>query len=228
MTTNVLESLLTPGVNWAESDYATLRLRLDLFDDYILARRFEGGLPGALFMVDPLDVAARLADLNLGTGLLPRDCLFWHRRNGAERLAIAIAPAVWRVSMAGEKLTWQVPLPWLILAGCGQAYQLYATRERPEKGETRLYHAPVPNMSGNVCRGNVPFPVASAGTMWQAWDAFINSGFNRDLSTNKSREYPNDITEQWRYLHLSAAAEYPLDDLLEYNRTLKNLVEGTL
>jgi PRTRC genetic system protein B len=219
------------GLVWNDADYAGLRLRLDLFDDYITAQRFEYGQPGALFLVDPLDLAARLADLTISTCLLPPNCLFWQRANGVERLAVAIPPAVWPVSIYGEKLTWRVPLPWLVFCGCGLNYQVFAfggLLQPTDPGE-KLYHAPVPNMGQNgVCRGSAPFPAAAAATINAAWDAFISSEFNSHLANGKSRAHPDNVLNQWRALHLAAEPEYPVADLVETKHTLKDLMDGKL
>lgn len=208
-----------PGLE--PDDLAALRLRLDCFDDFIVAVSYRDGEPGPLAALDPLDVAAALAGLNIGTPLLPRNCLFWQAGH-QERLAIYIEPAVWVVRIP-ERLA--VPLPGLVWLGRGVEYQLYAVKDKWPGPETVLFNPPTPNVSsGGICRGNVRFPVASAATIWAAWGLFIESEFNNHLSNQKSRKYPYGVLDAWR--ELDGAPSYPLGDLVHAGRTLEDLRDG--
>lgn len=215
-----------PAINWGEEDYARLQMRLDLYQDMIVARKFHQGKGGPLYVLDPLDLATVLADLTISTGLLPEGCLFWSRKDGAERIGVYVPPKVWPVSIQGQERTWRVPLPGLVFVGFGKKYGMYAVKERPAGWKVKLYNAPCPNVSGNVCTGSAPFPEASAATIWQAVEAFFTSGFNNHLVNNKSRQHPNDVLAVWRELHEARARRYPLGDLVESGYRFKDLVEG--
>lgn len=215
-----------PGIDWAEGDYTSLQMRLDLYRDMIVARKFEAGQGGPLFVVDPLDLASVLAGLAISTGLLPEGCLFWSRKDGQERLGVYVPPKVWPVSIFREEQTWHVPLPGLVFVGAGKKYELYAVKERPGV-KVKLYNAPCPNVSGSVCTGSAPFPEASAATIWQAVEAFFTSGFNGHLVQNKSQRQPADILAVWRELHEARARKYPLADLVEAGISFKRVMEGS-
>jgi hypothetical protein len=228
-----------PGVTWDDSDYARLRLTLALYDDMIVAHRPAlHGEPASSFVVDPQELAQRLTGLPVESGLLPRDCLFWQRRNGQERLAVYVPPQVWPVTVAGEG-RWLVPLPGLVFVGHGTRYAAWAVVPPddapagwlPDAGST-LYNCPTPNVSSNgVCAGNVPFPAASSGTIWAAVNLFFESDFNNHLSNNKSQRHRDSILKLWRELHDAGADSYPLDDLIK-NRdhtagyTLRHIMEA--
>lgn len=222
-----IPELVLPALAWEEEDYASLRLRLDLYDDAIALTRFKEGQALSRFLVDPLDVATALAGLNINSGLLPEGCLYWNRRHGQEGVGVYVPPRVWTVAVRGEAQAWRVPLPGLVFAGRGYDYQVWAVMERPGQAGQQLYLAPCPNVHPDgVCRGSAPFPPASPATIWQAVEAFFSSRFNHDLSNNKSRKYPNDVLDHWRELDGVGAEEYPLDDLVGTNMTLRGLMDA--
>lgn len=230
MKTNGVYTPIFADVPHEDEEYASIQMRLDLYEDLIVATRYKAALPDATFVVDPMDLASALGNLQVGTGLLPKGCVFWSKRGRKERLAIYIEPRVWPVSVSREKRTWHVPLPGLIFLGHGREYQIYAVKEAPaDDVRLALYTAPVPNMqtSGGraICQGTAPFPVASSKTIWQAATVFFESGFNADLGQNKSRKYDKNILRMWRVLNRARATEYPLDDLVRSGLTLNHLLE---
>lgn len=219
---HILANIVVPGVKiWDDGEYARLRFRLDGYDDFIVARKFDGdGKPGAYYSLDPLDAAAALAGINIGSPLLPDGCLFWQRADGGERLAIYAPPQAWpvHVSAGPERETLIVSMPSLIWIGQGAKYSLYAVKgtERPA-ADTKLFKAPCPNVSDNICRGNVTFPAAAADTIWPALRLFFESDFNNHLSDGKSRKHPAGVLEMWREL---AGGPWPEDDLIGAEVTL--------
>lgn len=230
--TSLIEPVYTPifpDLNFDSDAYAHIQMRLDLYEDMIVATHYDNTEPGASFVVDPMDLAAALGDLPFGSGLLPKNCLFWSKRGGHERLAVYIEPQVWAVSIERDKRTWHVPLPGLVFLGHEQRYEIYAVKEEPTADNLRLpvCIAPVPNMtpgSRSICQGNAPFPVAASGTIWQAVSAFFESGFNEHLVQNKSQKYPDNILRMWRILNRVQATEYPLDDLVSHHMTIRDLL----
>lgn len=224
----ILANLVVPGVNFDNDAYAVLKMRLDLYDDIILARKYDHGTPGPAFALDPLQVAAAIDNLIISSPFLPQNCLFWQRAGDGERLAIYCEPQVWPVHvLAGERMRWLVPMPGLVWVGGGEKYELYAVKDSEWPGpETPLWVAPVPNMGGNICHGNVEFPAAGAGTIWQALRLFFESDFNDHLSNDKSLAYRGSILEQWAKLHEAAAEIYPEDDLVGARMTLGKLMEA--
>lgn len=226
--------LVYPNLRWGEDEYAALQGRLDMYSDFIVLSKYRAGQATEQYVVDPTELAAAITDLDLNSGLLPRDCLFWGKRHGADRLGVYLPPQVWPVVVRGEPQAhstgsgqaWRVPLPGLIFIGHQYDYALWAVTERPADTGAPLYLAPCPNVSQQgVCRGNAPFPKAGPATIWQAVEVFFGSKFNQDLSNGKSRAYPDNVLNQWRALHLAGADSYPLDDLAPTNFTLRRLLD---
>jgi hypothetical protein len=212
-----------PQLRFDDEDYARIKMRLDLYTDYILATKYDKrGQSGATFMVDPADLASAVSGLSVTTGLLPRNALFWGKKGSVERIGVYLKPQVWPLSVNGDKLTWHIPLPGMIFIGEGKRYELYAVKEYPVSGTT-LFNAPVPNLSNAVCTGNVSFPKAGVKTIWQAVDAFFQSGFNNHLANGKSRQEPENILRIWRLL--KGEQEYPLYDLVEAGTTIKKITQ---
>ncbi|RMG72447.1 MAG: hypothetical protein D6722_05410 [Bacteroidetes bacterium] len=227
-----LSDLVFPGIRWEEPDYAHLVGRLDVYNDFIVFSRFRDGKPQEQYLVDPVEVAIALGGISLGSGLLPPNTLFWGRQNGYVRLGIYLPPRVWPLSIraadvAADGRAWRVPLPGLLFVGHNYDYNLYAVADTPPLGpDTPLFVAPCPNIfPEGVCRGSAPFPPASPGTISQAVEAFFGSRFNHDLGRNKSKKHPERILDQWAELEQAGAEEYPLDDLVPTNLTLRKLAD---
>jgi PRTRC genetic system protein B len=222
---SLLANLVVPGVSsWDDGDYAKIRLRLDCYDDFVLAQKYESDKPkGGLYALDPLDVTSAIGGLTIGSPLLPEDCLFWQRADGAERLGIYVPPQVWpvNVSVGGSRERLTVPMPGLVWVGQGTAYRLYAVKGVTWPGkDTELWKAPCPNVSDNICRGNVEFPAAAAGTIRQALGLFFESDFNDHLSNGKSKRYPRSVLPLWRELSAAGAEAWPEGDLESAGTTL--------
>jgi hypothetical protein len=236
----VIPDLIYPDLGWGEDDYARLQARLDFFSDFIVLAKIKAGEITERYIVDPTDVTAALAGVNLSSGLLPDNCLFWGKRNGNDHLAVYVPPQSWLVSVRDEAQApstgpsassgsisgqaWRVPLPGLVMIGHEYDYTLWAVTDRPTEENIPLYMAPCPNVHPEgVCRGNAPFPKAGPATIWQAVDVFFSSRFNRDLSNGKSQAYPDCVLDQWRVLIESGTESYPLDDLVKTDLTLREL-----
>lgn len=221
---------IIPGVAWGADDYTSLRMTLHLYDDMIVATKHGEGSEST-FVVDPLELAQRLGGLDVQSGILPRNCLFWQRRGGQERLAVYVPPQVWRVEIAANGRRIEVPLPGLVFVGQGKRYGAWAVVE-PEQAPagwlphagTALYRCPTPNIGDDgVCAGSVRFPVAGAGTIWAAVSLFFESRFNDHLSNGKSQRHPDCILEMWYEIADSEA--YPVDDLVKAKSNLGGLME---
>lgn len=231
-------TLVFPGIAWGDADVARLRVRIELFDDLIVLAKFNQGQRVEHFVVDPEQLAIVLGGLSLGSALLPKNCLFWGKWQGADRLGVYVPPQVWPLTVreggqqahsTGSGQAWRVPLPGLIFVGHEGDYWLWAVKERPDSAEIPLYIAPVPNISTKgVCHGNVRFPKAGCSTIWEAVERFFSSRFNHDLSRGKSRAYPDCVVEQWQALYTAQATVYPLDDLVEAGGTLGAILNAQL
>ncbi len=221
-----IPDLIYPDLKWNDDDYARLEGRLDLYTDFVVLSKFFAGETTEQYVVDPAEVAAALAGVDLGSGLLPEGCLFWSKRGGWDRLGVYVPPRTWLVTVRNEPQAWRVPLPGLIFTGHEYDYSLWAVTERPAARQAPLYMAPCPNVSlDGVCRGSAPFPRAGTTTLWQAVDVFFSSRFNRDLSNQKSKAYPACVLDQWRALHQAGAEVYPPADLVPTQLTLGGLID---
>lgn len=225
----LLPNLIFPDLTLAPDDYAKLELRLDFYSDFIVASQFENGQQAVpAYVVDPLQLAAALGGINLNSGLMPPDCLFWGMSGGYPRLGLFVSARVWSLPLRheGKTKTVQVPLPPLIFIGHRYDYAIWAVTERPTSLNAQIFIAPCPNIGliTGVCQGNVTFPQAGNSTIWQAVEIFFSSKFNSDLGQHKSQHYPDNVLEQWLALDQAAARHYPLEDLLP----VKNLTMGRL
>ncbi len=68
--------LMEDGIGVDVGHFQTLLARLDLFNEAIVLTRYEEGVERSCFEVGPDELAAAFAGLPIGTGLLPRECLF--------------------------------------------------------------------------------------------------------------------------------------------------------
>lgn len=122
-----------------------------------------------------------------------------------------IPPQQYRVQLVQKK--YSLPLPGLLLSGQQQTYSLWAVKNLEFTPNMRLYQAPLPNIhaNGRICWGELTPPIATPQTMEAAWQMFISSAFNSDLSQYKSKAEPEDLLKHLR--SLQGNAQYPLDDL---------------
>lgn len=191
-------------------------LRLDFYPGYIIRTVFDG-LAICQTALDPHDVAVALSDAAIASPILATSCgevLFWSRQDGHDQIGLYHRPARWRVQLAGSQpLT--IPLPGLLFVGHYAQYWLFACKERPTTPTSRLYLPPCPNLfdSGQVCRGNVPFPACTMATISDAFQLFLTgSEFNNHLSRRRCRSYPENCLTLWQ--KLAGKRRFPLSELL--------------
>jgi len=205
--------------------HQTLVARLDLFSEAIVMTRYGNKGAVSCFEVSAEALATAFSGVLVGTGLLPRECLFYARAGNEERLAIYVPPEQWTLVTTED--AFDVPLPPLIWSGCGRKYHVWAVKQRPGERE-RLFHAPFPHVfpDGRVCVGNVKFPVCSARTIHQALALFLKSEFNGHLASGKSESYEDNVLMLWDEIHDGSA--FPLDELVKTQRVLDDVIKGRL
>lgn len=206
----------------AEIEEDPLQLRLDFHGESVMMHDFDGGVVRTK-LVSALDVAHALArELDLDTGLLPRDTLWWAKTASGVRAAIWREPRVWTVRLRerydAKPRRIRVPMPGLVFV-CPpgrQAPYVFAAREQPHTLDQQLYHCPTYNVfaSGRVCTGSHLFPADPA----QIPDAFFESHFsvNPDTARDKSQRHPDDVGRLWT--ELKSQTTYPLEDLVPQMR----------
>ena len=223
----MVPDLINPLIKWSQNDKATLEATISLFTDFIMFTKYKEGEVTDNYCVHPAQVAAALAGIDLSSGLLPQNCLFWSKKDGFDRLGVYIPPQLRYVTLRNEARAWRVPMPGLIMIGHDYNYSLWAVKVAPTDLKVPLFLAPCPNIHpGGVCQGNAPFPRAGTTTMWQAVDVFFSSKFNRDLGNKKSKKFPENIVDGWEALHQADAETYPLDDLEPANLTLERVIHA--
>lgn len=218
-----------PEIEWNDREYAQLRGRLHLFEDHIVLEKIDGDQTIESYIVDPADLAARLNNTSLTTGLLPKNCVFWARENGHEKIGVYLEPQIWPLSVQGEKETCHVPLPGLIFVGHEKKYTALAIKEAGwPNGQAELYHAPMPNiyLKTGICSGNIKFPLCDSNTIWTAVEMFMQARFNDHLANNKSKKYKATILDQWHILSKNKAKQYPINDMISTGLTLSDFLWG--
>ncbi len=197
-------------------------MRLDFHGESVVLHDYASGVVRTK-LVSALDVAHALArELDLATGLLPPDALWWAKTASGVRVAVWREPRVWAVRLREGYDTpprrLRLPMPGLVfLCGPpGQPPYVFAATARPRRPEDELYHCPTYNVfpSGRVCPGSHAFPSDPA----RVPEEFFRSYFSRtgDTTRGKSRRHPDDIGALWA--ELDGQGTYPLDDLVPVMR----------
>lgn len=205
-----------------------LRLRLDFHDESVVLHDFSDGAGGRshtdgvtsrVRLVSALDIAHALArELNLTTGVLPPDAVWWANTASGTRIAIWRAPKVWDVTLRegydGPPRRLRLPMPGLVFVclPAAQSPYVFAAKARPATASDQLFRCPTFNVfeSARVCAGSHKFPADPA----RIPEAFFESHFSMtgDTMRGKSRRHPDNIGTLWTELH--GQEQYPLGDLV--------------
>ena len=207
----------------------TPQLRLDFYAGYIIRTLFDGQAVSQ-HAVDPHDVASALSNAAISTPILCGDEVFWSRRDGHEQIGIYVQPQRWHVQLQNQPGPITIPLPSLLFVGHYTQYWVFACKERPVSAASRLYAAPCPNVfpSGQICRGNVPFPVCSMATIRDAFQLFlVESEFNNHLANGRCRSFDGHCLHLW--MHLAGKRRFPQSELVAAgSHTLREVRERCL
>jgi hypothetical protein len=212
------------------------RLRLDFYSSAVLMSRWDEDGRSSTYPVSVHDVVSACTRVEVSSGLLPANTLFWKQRANQAEIGIYVPARRWKVQCEtandSENQSYHLPMPPFVFIGSGTAYQIFAVKKRPKVGvgqgyknrQTRLYHAPCPNVnpSGSICQGNTPFPICSPETIHRALDLFMEGSlFNGDLVTNKCQSHPDDVRFLWA--KLDGRKRFPLGELVGMQRNLSHL-----
>ena len=197
-----------------------LRVRVDFHDECVVVRDYgDGRGTTRTKLVSALDVAHALArELDLSTGVLPPDALWWANTSNGTRVAVWRAPRVWSVSLRetyeGAPRTLRLPMPGLVFVCLPppQAPYVFAAPTRPAAASEQLYRCPTFNVfeSGRVCVGSHKFPHDPA----RIPEAFFESHFSSaaDTMRGRSRRHPDNVGRLWT--ELDGRSDYPMKDLV--------------
>ncbi len=195
-----------------------LRLRLDFHQDSVVVHDY-GKAVVRTKLVSAIDVAHALAsELDLSTGLLPPDTLWWAKTSSGMRVALWREPRVWKVRLRerydAKPRRLKLPMPGLVFVciPARQAPYVFAAMSRPRSEDDQLYHCPAYNVfdSGRVCTGSHLFPTDPS----KVPEAFFESHFSvtGDTARGKSQRHGEDIGLLWA--ELDGQPDYPLEDLV--------------
>lgn len=201
----------------------TPRLRLDFYNTAVLMSRWEDDGRLTTYPVSVHDVVSACTNVQLSSGLLPPNTLFWKQQANQVMLGIYVLARQWRLQT--ENRTYRVPMPPFVFTGYGSSYQAFAVKKRPSNEHDRLYHAPCPNVhtTGGICQGNTPFPICSPRNIQAALTLFLeDSLFNADLSRGKCQSHPEDVRELWA--ELDGRKRFPLGELVPTGRTMNSII----
>jgi hypothetical protein len=197
-----------------------LRLRLDFHDEQVILHDYKESMV-RVRRVSALDIAHALTrELDLSTGLLPPDSLWWTKTARGIRVAVWQEPQVWTIRLRMEYATrprrFRLPMPGLVFI-CHPATEppyVFAAKVRPRSTEDQLFRCPTYNVfdTGRVCPGSEAFPLDLAATP----NAFFRSYFSPHSGHGKSQRHPGDIGQLWTELHRQR--DYPLEDLVPHLR----------
>ncbi|MCP4417752.1 MAG: hypothetical protein GY805_14100 [Chloroflexi bacterium] len=199
------------------------QLRLDFYSTNTLMSQWQADGRLVTYPVSIHDVVTACTSVEMSSGLLPPNTLFWRQQANQTMLGIYVPARRWRVQT--DERSYHIPLPSFVFVGHGTSYKIVAVKKRPQNGNHRLYHAPCPNVhsGGNICPGNAPFPSCSPETIGTALQLFLEgSAFNADLSGNKCKSHASDVRQLWG--ELDGKKRFPLKELVSTQRTLQNLL----
>jgi hypothetical protein len=117
----------------------------------------------------------------------------------------------------------EIPLPALLLLGCGNSYYLWATLDRNITQKSKISHAPFPNLdnSGSICFGRNAAPECRLDCLETVWQLIMDSPFNNHQSANRCRTEPDDARKL--LLSLNGKKTFPKNALIQTNYTVADL-----
>ena len=194
-----------------------LLLRLDFHRESVVLHEYQDGAASTR-LVSALDVAHALAnELDLDTGLLPPDALWYVKTATGPRVAVWRPPRVWTVRLREQygrhARRFRLPMPALVFVcpPAAQAPYVFAAAARPRSLDEQLYHCPLFNIfrNGRVCPGTHVFPRDPARIPEDVFRSYFSPAGD---SRGRSRGHPEDLLALWT--ELDGQPTFPLDELV--------------
>jgi hypothetical protein len=117
----------------------------------------------------------------------------------------------------------EVPLPTLLLIGCGQRYFLWATLDKTITEKSKICAAPFPNLdqSGSICFGRNVAPECRLDRVESVWRLILESPFNNDRAENRCRTHAGDVRKL--LFTLDGKKTFPKNALIKTEHTVAEL-----
>lgn len=117
----------------------------------------------------------------------------------------------------------ELPLPTLLLLGCGQKYYLWATLEKTVSSKSKICAAPFPNLdnSGGICFGSNLAPECRLETIESVWQMIFDSPFNNHQMQNRTLTHKTDARKF--LLEINGKKSFPKNALIKTEHTVSNL-----
>ncbi len=203
-----------PGQTEVSRD--VLRVQMEVYDETILLRGFEGDSTWVRTVSADGIANALTQHLGFSSGLLPKETLWWNQGETGQVVALWRPPKVWPVALQTEAFKpparLRIPMPGLVfVCSPGRAPWVYAAMRRPTDPEQHLYRAPAFNVfqDGRACPGSHRFPEEAGLIPESFWQSFFSlTGDTR----NRSKKHPDNLLALWE--ELDGKRKYPLADLV--------------
>jgi hypothetical protein len=194
-----------------------LKCRLDFYQDAVMLYFIENGVI-VTRMVSARDIVmALLSEVDLGSGLLPDNTLWWSQGKQGVQVGLWRSPQVWRVALVTRALQaprrFKIPMPGLIfVCSPAQSPRIFAAKKRPKSPKEHIYHAPLFNLfrDGSACPGTHKFPAKVADIP----ESFFTSFFSMEAQfEQRSKKHPQSLLSLWE--ELDGKRRYPMGDLIK-------------
>lgn len=208
------------------------QLVLSFYSYGILLRKVAENGAYTEYPVDAAAIAQALsAKIRFDTGLMSADVLLVQREGLREVVVSYRKPQKTGIWLEGSSEPVRVPLPGLVMIrshnGSSPQHQLFAVKQRPETLDIPLFHAPLPNVFGNgdICWGSVRLTVEQGASLAEDWKLLFGTAFGTHSVHGKSKLYRQDVRQMLLDLAEAKKRSYPKRDLIDANRTLRQVVE---
>ena len=117
----------------------------------------------------------------------------------------------------------EVPLPTLLLLGCGKDYYLWATLDKTISQKSKICAAPFPNLdsSGDICFGKNTAPECHFDCVESVWRLILDSPFNNHQAANRCRTHEDDARKL--LFEIGGKKTFPRNALIKTNHTVGEL-----
>lgn len=105
------------------------RLRLDFYNTAVLMTRWQDNGRLTTYPVSVHDVVSACTNVELSSGLLPANTLFWKQRANQAMLGVYVPARRWHVQT--DDRAYHLPMPPFVFVGSGSSYKIFAVEKRP-------------------------------------------------------------------------------------------------